>query len=86
MGKVGQVQLGKNGVTDNFIQTLKNHFEKYWDVKISVLQNARDQGAEGRKQVRKYSEEILKGLGKNFTAKIIGHTIAVKKWRKEVRG
>jgi len=52
----GQVQLGKKGVTENFIETL-----------------------------REYSEEILEGLGKNYTVRIIGFTIFVKKWRKARR-
>jgi len=51
------------------------------NVKISVLKNA---GHE-KSKVKKYSEEILNHLGKNYTARIIGFTIIVKKWRKEQR-
>jgi len=71
------VQLGKNGVTENFIETLKHHFKSHENVKVSVLKGA---GHE-----REKVEEILKKLGRNYTAKIIGFTIFLKKWRKPVR-
>jgi len=76
-----QLQLGKNGVTENFIKTMHDHFRKHTNVKVSVLKGA---GHE-REKVKEYSEEILKGLGKNYTAKIVGFTIFLKKWRKPVR-
>lgn len=80
-----ETQLGKQGLTDNFVATLQNHFKKHSHVRISVLQSARPEGVEGKQQVKKYSEELLEKLGKNFTAKIIGFTIIIKKWRKAVR-
>jgi RNA-binding protein YhbY len=72
------MQLGKNGVTDNFIQTLKGCFEKREQVRISVLKSAREK----REDMKKYSNEILEKLGKNYTAKTIGFKIIVSKWRK----
>jgi len=78
---IGQVQLGKKGLTDNFIDTLKNQFNNCKNVRISVLKNlGRDS-----KKVQELSEEILEKLGKNYTTKIIGFTIIVKKWRRLVR-
>ena len=77
----GQVQLGKNGITENFIATLKSHFDKHQNVKISVLKGA----GPSKEQVKKYSKEILERLGKRYTAKVIGFTIFVKRWRREVR-
>lgn len=78
MPKIGQVQLGKNGITDNFIETLKNQFKNHENVKISVLKNA----SRDKKRIREFSEEILEKLGKRYTARIIGFTIVVKRWRK----
>ena len=54
----GQVQLGKNGLTENFIGTLKNHFNKHKNVRIIVLKSA---GRE-RGKVKEYSKEILEKL------------------------
>ena len=74
-------QLGKNGVTEGFIENLKNRFENCINIKIYVFKSA---GHE-KEKVKQYSEEILDKLGKNYTAKIIGFTIMVKKWKKPMR-
>lgn len=76
-----QIQLGKNRITDKFAETLKNHFKKHENVKVSVLKNA----GHDREKIKEYSEEILEKLGRNYTAKIVGFTIFIKKWRKNVR-
>jgi RNA-binding protein YhbY len=79
---LGNVQLGKHGITENFILTLNNQFKHHDIVKIHVLKSARGEGKEAKNIVKKFSEEILSSLGKKYTAKIIGFTIVVKKWRK----
>ncbi len=75
------IQLGKNKVTENFIETIKNHFKKHKNVKIDVLKSA---GRE-KEMIKVYRDQVLEKLGKNYTAKIIGFTIFVKKWRKAKR-
>lgn len=75
------MQLGKQGVTDNFIQTLKGHFENHQQVKVSVLKNAR----KDKNDVKAYAEKIVDLMGNRYTAKIIGFTIIVRKWRNPVR-
>lgn len=81
MAPVGYLQLGKAGLTENFMQTLKTRFDKHRTIKVSVLKSA---GRE-KKQVKEYSEKMLNELGEKFTSKIIGFTIILKKWRKPVR-
>ena len=81
MPKIGYLQLGKNGVTEGFIKILRNFFKNHENVKIAVLKSAtRDK--EGLIQM---SNSIVDMLGKNYTAKTIGYTIVVKKWRKDMR-
>ncbi len=77
----GTVQLGKNGLTGNFIETLRNHFNKHANIKINVLRGA----GHDREKVKKFNEEILEKLGKNYTSKIVGFSIFLKKWRKSMR-
>lgn len=79
--KLSEIQLGKNGITENFLETLKDHFKKHENVKISVLKSA----GHNKDKVKKYKNEILKELGKKYTARVIGFTIMVKKWRKPRR-
>ena len=75
------VNLGKNGVTENFIDTLRDHFKNHENVKISVLKSA----GHSKEEVKKYSERILEKMGKRYTSKTIGFTIFLKKWKKDMR-
>jgi len=74
---IREVQLGKNGITENFIGMLKVHFSNCRTVKVSVLKSAR----EDRDDLKKIADELLKHLGENYTARVIGFKIVLKKWR-----
>lgn len=76
-----EIQLGKKGLSEEFLQGLKKRFENksIKNIKIKVLRSAR----ENREDMKKYSEEILKFLGNHYNSRIIGFSIFVKKWRKE---
>ena len=75
---IREIQLGKNGITDNFIKTLKTYFDKVRTVKVIVLSAAR----ESKEDIKNYKKILLEKLGVHYTAKIIGFTITLKKWRK----
>jgi RNA-binding protein YhbY len=81
MEKITQMQLGKQGITDNFISTLKTHFDKNKNVKVHILKSA----GHDKTKVKEYANEIVEKLGKNYTSKVVGFTIFLKKWRKNVR-
>ncbi len=69
------IQLGKNGITENFIESLKNQFKSSRIVKISVLKSA----TRDREQIKKFRNEILEKFGKKLKAKIIGFTIILRR-------
>jgi RNA-binding protein YhbY len=77
----GQVQLGKQGITENFIATLKHHFNRHNNVKVHVLKSA----GHNKEDIKKYMGEIVEKLGKHYSAKTIGFSIFIKKWRRAVR-
>lgn len=81
MPTIRQIQLGKNGLTESFIGNIKHQFDNCKNLKISVLKSC----CRDKEELKKISEEILDKLGKTYTAKIIGYTIIVKKWRREMR-
>jgi len=81
MPTIRQIQLGKKGLTEDFICNLKHHFDKCRNIKISVLRNC----CRDKEELKKINEEILEKLGKNYNSRIIGYTIIVKKWRREIR-
>ena len=58
MDAIGQIQLGKQGLTDNFIKTLKDHFKKFKNVKISVLKSC----CRDKQELKELSNQILNGL------------------------
>ncbi len=80
MTSPNQIQLGKNGLTNEFLEALKKRFEKpsVKNIKISVLKSAR----ESRQDMKKYSDKIKEFLGPKFTTRILGFCIFIKKWRK----
>ncbi len=75
-------QIGKRGLTKNFIDNLEKTFKKHDLVKISVLKTA----TRNREEIKKIAKEICVELKekekKEFTFKIIGFTLFIKKWRK----
>lgn len=75
------INIGKNGINDNFIELLKSNFKNHENVRVCILKG----GGRDREVKKKYSEEILAKLGNNYTARVVGFTIFVKKWRKPVR-
>ena len=83
--EISRVQIGKNGVTENFLETLRGYFNCRSIVKVAVLKSARPEGKEGRDKTQEYSNKILEKFGKNYTSKIIGHTIVLRKWKKAQR-
>jgi len=60
---------------------LKNNFKKHDNVRVSILKSA----GHDKDKVKEYSEEIVNKLGTNYTARIIGFKIILKKWRKARR-
>lgn len=76
---VKEIQIGKSGITENFISTLKTYFSNCRTVKVNVLKSMRESKAD----VKKLADELLEKMGPFYTAKVIGFTITLKKWRKE---
>ena len=78
---IGFAQIGKNKLTDDFIKNLENQFKTKRDVKVTVLASAR----KSKQDVKEYEKQILEKLGKKYSARTIGFTIMLKKWRHDVR-
>ena len=75
------MQIGKNGLTDNFLNSLKDNFKTHENIKISVLKSA----GHDKKKVKEIAEELVENLGNNYTKRVLGFTIFIKRWRKPVR-
>ncbi len=74
MKGLSKMQIGKKGITENFLNSLKKAFNTRKRVNIKVLKSIAD-----KKRVREIGERLEDELGKKFKIKVIGHTIKIRK-------
>lgn len=75
---VKKIQLGKKGITPEFIDQIKTIFQKQKILRINLLKSA----CRDKEQKIEIAEEIVKNLGSNYKYKIIGYVIVILKFRK----
>jgi RNA-binding protein YhbY len=73
-----KMQIGKNGLTSDFIAGLRKVFEKNSNIRVNLLKSS----TRDKKEAKKWAEEIVSSLGKNYSYKLIGYTIILRRWRK----
>lgn len=81
MKQIKKIQLGKKGLSREFIEQLKNIFKNEKVVKVSILRSACRKIGEAEE----IGKEIAENLGKNFVCKRIGYVLTIRKLRKNVR-
>jgi RNA-binding protein YhbY len=81
MKETKRLQLGKKGLTPEFIEQVKNMFENERVIKISILKSA----CRNKKDAEKIGEDLVSALGNNFKFRLIGYVMTVMKFRKDVR-
>ena len=74
--------LGKQGLTAGFIECMEKTFKNNDLVKVSVLKSATRNKQEIKDMAQEMCSELEKKFPKQFTAKVIGFKIYVRKWRK----
>jgi RNA-binding protein YhbY len=70
-------QLGKKGLTEEFIDQLRTSFKRHKTVKISLLKNySRD-----KSKIEEDAEKLCKTLSnkENYKYRLIGFTLIIKK-------
>ncbi len=77
---LAKMQLGKSGLTKQFIEGLRKTFKNRKAVKVSLLRSYSRNREEARRTAEKLCDE-LRSIG-NFKYKIVGFTISLKKWKK----
>ncbi|MGK0209337.1 MAG: RNA-binding protein YhbY [Patescibacteria group bacterium] len=75
------LQMGKNSLSDAFIEQVKSFFETERMVKITILKSACRDKAEAKEIALK----LLGVLGPKFDYKLVGYVITIIKFRKDVR-
>ncbi len=82
MPQITQVsmQIGKQGLTEGFFETIQNSFKKHMMVKVSVLKSA----SRSKEEIHAMAEKIVQELGPQYDYRTLGFTILVKKHKKRV--
>ncbi len=81
MKPIKRLQIGKNGLSPEFIEQVKRIFEKDKLVKISILKSA----CRDKKDAEEIAKELIGALGSKYDYKLVGYVITVIKFRKEQR-
>lgn len=81
MKQIKKLQMGKNGLSDAFIEQVKSIFEHETLIKISILKSiCRDKA-----DASKMAEELVQELGPKYDYKLVGYVITIIKYRKAQR-
>ena len=80
--KIAVFNIGKQGLTKEFISALEKTFKKHDLIKVNILRSATRDKKEIKKMAQEICSELKKREKKDFTAKIIGFTLYIRKWRK----
>ena len=77
-----QMQLGKAGLSENFIETLRKSFKRHENIKIALLKTC----SRDREEIEEIAKEICSKLGNEkqvFKYKILGFTIFLKRCKRK---
>jgi len=80
------LQIGKNNLTTDFLENLRDCFNKKGNdqIRVTLLKSSdrdKQKTKETAEKIISYLDNLSQQKGK-FTARIIGFTIVLKKWRK----
>lgn len=81
MKPIRQLQMGKAGLSEGFIQQVRGIFENETMVKISILKSA----CRDKEDARKIGEDLVESLGTKFGFKLVGYVLTVTRFRKDQR-
>lgn len=82
MRQIKKLQIGKNGLTDGFVEQIKGIFNSAQIVRVSLLKSA----TRDKEHAKEIAEELIKKLGEKYAYKLIGYTLIVMKFRKKQAG
>jgi RNA-binding protein YhbY len=74
-------QIGKKGLTEEFIKQIETTFTTCRKVKIDILKSA----CRDKEEAKQIAKAIVDKLGKNFDYKLIGYVLTIMKFNKNIR-
>lgn len=82
MRQIKKLQIGKNGLTAEFIEQVKSIFEKEKLIKVSILKSA----CRDKVEADKMAKELIGALGPKYGYKLVGYVVMITKYRKVWNG
>jgi RNA-binding protein YhbY len=77
---IKRIQLGKKGLTEEFVMQLKKIFESERIVKVVVLKSA----CRDKDELNTISKELINSLGNKYKIRTIGYVLTIMKFRKDM--
>lgn len=74
-------QLGKKGLTEEFLNQIEITFKTCRKIKIDILRSA----CRDKEEAKEIASKIIEKLGKNFDYKLVGYVLTVMKFNRSVR-
>ena len=81
MKQIKKLQIGKNGLSEAFVEQVQGIFKKEKIVKISILKSA----CRDKNDAEKMAQDLVCALGGKFDYKLVGYVVTVIKFRKVQR-
>ncbi|MFA4960585.1 MAG: YhbY family RNA-binding protein [Candidatus Pacearchaeota archaeon] len=81
MKPIKRLQLGKNGLSHEFIGQVRKVFEDEQILKISILKSA----CRNKKDAEKIGEDLVDALGKNYIYRLVGYVLTINKFKRAIR-
>jgi RNA-binding protein YhbY len=81
MKQIKKLQIGKNGLTPEFIEQVKSIFENEKLIKISILKSA----CRDKYEADKIAKKLIDRLGTKYDYKLVGYVMTIIKYRKDQR-
>ena len=81
MKLIKRLQIGKNGLSQEFVQQVKKIFENEQILKISILKSAR----KNKQDAEKIGQKLVDALGKNYIFRLVGYVLTINKFRRDMR-
>ena len=78
MKPIKRLQMGKKGMTPEFINQVKGIFEKERVLKITILRSA----SRNKEEVKKMGDELVAMLGNKYKYRLIGYVLTLMRFRK----
>ncbi len=75
---IKKLQIGKNGLTPEFMAQIKTLFEAEKMLKVVLLKSA----CRDKKHAKEIANQIVEELGPKYRAKLIGYVMTISKFRK----